>query len=581
MKAIANLFCVLVLLTMLPGCRRAPSEGERALIALDSLIATNPDSALAQLLAVDTAALDEPCRAYRALLAAQARYKAYVRATDSTDITRAWRYYRHSGPYDRRIRAMLYRGAVAEELEHPDQAMCHYKQAEQYARPDDHYNRGYALMREGYLYQEQYTTPDSAIAKHHKALTNFVECNNRHYQLICMTELGMVYRLVNKDLAERFARRALELAEEIGDSVKYYDNIECLAGLFCKEKDWVRTKEYALRAINSGRHNTLQSCYYYAAQACLNLGEVNSARMYFNLAPKPSLVRDSILYFRTLSALEQVDQDFKASMEHAEIAGNMASETIWNSSKHDVKGAEQRSEQLQLIGRNGQLGNVAVFLIFIAVAFSGLIAYLLFCRMVSYQQRVSMSVLLREAQGQLRDALAKLEKEQDDTLTSNTANLVGAPQSNPTTSQQEKNLELLELHKNCLATLFNSVIYSGNRGTSVFKYVLDAESTKNGKHVSVNLPETFWNNVERYISFAYPNAMEQIALEGISLTPKEKQLIFLDCLDIPNAAMAVILNYAERSVASTRFKLATRLGCQGKPFDAFMHEMSEKYTIHA
>ena len=84
MKAIAHiLFALLLLAALAGGCRRAPSEGERALIALDSLIATNPDSALAQLLAIDTAALDEPCRAYRALLAAQARYKAYVRATSA------------------------------------------------------------------------------------------------------------------------------------------------------------------------------------------------------------------------------------------------------------------------------------------------------------------------------------------------------------------------------------------------------------------------------------------------------------------------------------------------------------------
>lgn len=181
MKAIANLFCVLVLLTMLPGCRHESSEGERALIALDSLIATNPDSALAQLLAVDTAALDEPCRAYRALLAAQARYKAYVRATDSTDITRAWRYYRHSGPHDRRIRAMLYRGAVAEELEHPDQAMCHYKQAEQYARPDDHYNRGYLKMRIANLYNGQYIRQDVTISNYRTAIAEFTLCHNDFY----------------------------------------------------------------------------------------------------------------------------------------------------------------------------------------------------------------------------------------------------------------------------------------------------------------------------------------------------------------------------------------------------------------
>ncbi|MBR6285044.1 MAG: hypothetical protein IKR25_12255, partial [Muribaculaceae bacterium] len=56
------------------GCSRGGGEAELA--AIDSLIAASPDSALAALGRIDTAALGEGGRAYHALLTVQARFLA-------------------------------------------------------------------------------------------------------------------------------------------------------------------------------------------------------------------------------------------------------------------------------------------------------------------------------------------------------------------------------------------------------------------------------------------------------------------------------------------------------------------------
>ena len=192
------------------GCRRAPGEAERRLIAIDSLIAAQPDSALALLAAVDTATLAEPDRAYHALLTVQSMYKAYIPATDSTLICRAWRYYRHHGPYDRRIRAMTYRAAVAEELGQPEQAMRWYKLTELDARRHhDNYNVGYALMSMAVLYQNNFMFA-KAIEKFRPADSLLSEIDTGCSRF-CQLQMAMLY-LSDEANADSSSGRSYSLA---------------------------------------------------------------------------------------------------------------------------------------------------------------------------------------------------------------------------------------------------------------------------------------------------------------------------------------------------------------------------------
>ena len=121
---------VVVLAAVVAGCGDAHRYDAR-LAAADSLMRTDPDSALAIVGAVDRDSLaDEGDRAYRDLLLTQARYRCYVTATSDSDINRALAYYRsHSGEREKLTRAYIYKGAVMEELGHPDSAMHYYKTA--------------------------------------------------------------------------------------------------------------------------------------------------------------------------------------------------------------------------------------------------------------------------------------------------------------------------------------------------------------------------------------------------------------------------------------------------------------------
>ncbi len=423
----------------------------------------------------------------------------------------------------------------------------------------------------------------------------------------------MLYRIINIDSVSVFINQALDMSLEIGDTAEYYSNMEVLAGLYHKIKNWPLTKHYAIAVVEHGMDEYLHSCYYYAAQSYLNLGEPDSARILFDMAPRPATVRDSILYFRTKSMLERHANHKDASQFDGEQADEIASNTILSAVKHDVQNEEHHVEQrklkneiYQLTQKNILLGSVMAIMLLAALCIA-------FYSFSSYRNAKALlarsNVRLATVRGQLEQALRQIEEkelllqsvaparldkpestisggtsdDQNDRSTAQDSQYEATDESNviqnhgqmTTAAAIAEGGEPLVLLKNCLTQLFNSVVYSGSKGASIFKYIFDIERSENRKLVTIKLPESFWDDVDTFISSAYPGAMEQIQAEGHKLSVKEKRLLYLDCLGIPNAAVAVALGYAERSAASVRFKLSTKLCCQGKSFSDFLHEKSE------
>ena len=238
---------VMVMLgAVVPGCRRAPQYDAR-LTAADSLLRTDPDSALALVEALDTSDLPaEHDRAYRALLLTQARYKTYVTATSDGDINRALAYYRaHPDDREKLTRAYVYKGAVMDELGHPDSTMLYYKTAESAADPDDYFNLGYTKMRMGALYRDHYAMDGKHIVKYEEALECFKCTDNTHYQLVCMINLGSLYCLKAPVKADSILNVALSMAEQLNDMDSYVGAIQNLI------KNEINCKKYEEARANS------------------------------------------------------------------------------------------------------------------------------------------------------------------------------------------------------------------------------------------------------------------------------------------------------------------------------------------
>ena len=281
------LVMLLALGAVVPGCRHVPQYYSR-LTAADSLLRTNPDSALA---IVDALAADslttEADLAYHALLLTQACYKCYKDITtgDDSDINRALAYYKkHPAEREKLTRAYIYKGAVMEELGHPDSAMLYYKTAEATAAPDDYFNLGYSKMRMGALYRDNYTMDGRHIMKYHEALECLKHTDNRHYQLVCMINLGSLYCLKEPFKADSILNQALKLAEQLGDTANYIRTIHNLIKNDINKDRYHHARGLIWRVTSLKNPKPSVNFCLYSAQiyACLQIPD--SAEYYLELA---------------------------------------------------------------------------------------------------------------------------------------------------------------------------------------------------------------------------------------------------------------------------------------------------------
>ena len=324
-----------VLVAIVTGCSRAPRYDAR-LVAADSLIRSAPDSALALVEGVCRDSLTAECdRAYRDLLLTQARYRCYVTATSDSDINRALAYYRaHQGEREKLTRAYIYKGAVMEELDHPDSAMCNYKQAEHVADTADHFNLGYTKMRIGSLYQSQFSMDSAAIIRFKDAIRYFKIIRDTNYLISCYGDLGAVCGMRYPDSAELFLNKAIRLAL-LSKSPKYYTYKSKLAGVSYYKGNYQQANQQAMDVFNHGKEFSNESqFYYYAIFSFLRLGLLDSAKYIFRNTPPPVDAVDSMNHYRAIAELAKARMDFKT------YADNMV-----QSAKTTVKIHEETNEK--------------------------------------------------------------------------------------------------------------------------------------------------------------------------------------------------------------------------------------------
>ena len=311
------LYILIFLGLSVAGCRGGRSYDSR-LAAADSLVASQPDSALRLLRGVG---FDSMCsdadRAYFALLLTQAKYKCdeTITSTDTIDI--ALDYFSDGSDADKRLRSLIYRGASLTDMGEITSAMEAYKQAEAAASPDDYENLGYINLRMASLYQKVYAKNFDHIDKYKIALMNFYQANDKHYQLVCLSRLGQVYRLVNMDSAYLYINKAIELSRELNDSLWFFINYEFLSGYYMKIGNLQKQKETALFVIKNGQKYADYDCYYILSRAYANLGKTDSAKVYFYKTPQIQYsAEQEVSRLATLREIAISENDYKLAYKY-------------------------------------------------------------------------------------------------------------------------------------------------------------------------------------------------------------------------------------------------------------------------
>ena len=130
-----HLILSLLLLSFIVG---AGCSGRREMAAhlsdIASYINDKPDSALAELRAIDTASFHSlRNKAQHSLLHAMALDKCYINVTSDSIIAPAARYYRHHGSADDRMKALLYQAKILKNRGELSESAILYSKAEEWA----------------------------------------------------------------------------------------------------------------------------------------------------------------------------------------------------------------------------------------------------------------------------------------------------------------------------------------------------------------------------------------------------------------------------------------------------------------
>ena len=382
----------------------------------DSLLLTADtaahSAALRQMLALDTARAlrsDEALRARHALLLVQARYKCYVtEPADSALIDQARRYYAdHHGStadHERYTRALIYSGAVAEELGHPQQAMQHYLEAESTADPNDHFNLGYVNLRIAEIYQSEYTTDSTDLVRYKQALPYFRKVGNIHYQTVCLTGIGGLYRTHNNDSALHYLQQAVAFSKEHGLTYYYYKALDKLCGLYYLTNEFEKAKDIATQIYRENQDVYSGTQYLsFGILAFAKLGLSDSAEYYLRQLPNPQSLVDSVEWFDAFAEVCRAKGDYRNYSTFALKKDSIAEVMILKSCQAQLKEAEAKYGKTELQLKNAQLRNKLLVYFVIILILLAIFGYFIFKHCQDKKKWQSLVTELYENRNELED----------------------------------------------------------------------------------------------------------------------------------------------------------------------------------
>ncbi len=580
--------CLLVLGAVLPGCHHVPHYDSR-LTAADSLMRDNPDSVVAVLEALTTDSLtSEGDRAYRDLLLTQARYKAYIAATSDSDINRALAYFStHPADREKLTRSYIYKGAVMDEIGHPDSAMFYYKTAEATAAPDDYFNLGYSNLRIAQLYQYYYTNDSAVVVRMQIAANYFVAIKDTSYLITAIGTQGAYPKIIGEDSARLYLKRAIQLSKKIHSSkgLQYQSK---LAGRYFYDGDYHRAKDLAMDIIRHGSEKANENQYYYfAARAFIHLNRIDSARWVMSVTPPPINAVDSMNLYQLMADLSRATQQLDDYVQYNEAAKEIDYRIMDASrnSKLVVAELDWNADQQQKKVRSEADNHWAAIVVAILLGMVPLavIAYRIYYRRIrEFGRRVdSISRELEEMiaeNGRERKILETLQqnygyKNTENQQQSADKDETGLGQDQTSISSQVsaiiryRNAALNELYQ---LIRIKSVASDGAKRItplfSVFKEILESNGI-----LSRPLPKSFWDNLKLSVDGEFRGITSFLEQHYPDLSVRDLQLFMLLCAGFPNQIIKLCMNYTHDVTVSKNKKklIKEKIGLDMK-FDEFI-----------
>lgn len=547
------LVMLVVLVAVVTGCSRVPHYDSR-LVAADSLMRTLPDSALALVEAVSPDSLSsEGDRAYRDLLLTQARYRCYVVATSDSAINRALNYYsNHSNEREKLTRAYIYKGAVMEELGHPDSAMFYYKHAEATATPDDYFNLGYVKLRIAELYQYHILQDSAAIVRLHDAIRYFDMLHDTLHVISALGKLGSICGVNYPDSARHYLIQAIELSQQFNPLLQY-SHKSTLAGCYFAKKDYERAKELSMDILCNGSNvcNETQF-YYYAAFSYIKLGLVDSAKYVLAVTPSPIDEVDSMNYYNVLAEIANSENRHTDYKDYKERSTDMTERILIDSQKNRLAVIEAQCDSLETQNHYKLRLNHAWHFVVLALLGVVMFAVGFFYYRLKYKKHKKRLIAVKK---ELENVLIQLHEEKDKSVSAFIAQRMDA---------------LNELYHGIRIKIKDdSRVKKIIPLSSLFKMLSDKNEI-----INIEPSEEFWEKMRSSVNGEYNDILVWVKNQYPNLTERDMKLLCLMCANLSPQIIRLCMNMSTpRTVTNNKSLIIKKKMGLDMSFDTFV----EKY----
>ena len=540
MKNILSVIVVaLVLVAVVTGCGGMHRYDAR-LAAADSLMHDVPDSALTLVQAVDPASLTrEGDRAYRDLLLTQARYRCYITATSDSDINRALAYYRHhDSEREKLTRAYIYKGAVMEELGHPDSAMLYYKQAEAIADEKDYANLGYVKMRIGTLYTNYYSMDGNDIKKYEEALMCYNNTNDTTSLFLCMNNLGCLYRETNPEKAVQLLQKASFIAKELKDTSFIISNNHALLVQYFYYGRFEEAHALIPQIISCLDQIKDYQLLFLISNVYSRIHVLDSAQFYINKAiinhERDSMPYYQMYFFESLGEYELAKGDTLASLNYHQKSEQIASTLKSNNIKLNILDTEKQFDNDQYVRNRLKSRKLRTSLnIFIAFFLLTVICFACYYYYKKHRYDNLINELKQEYQNQAN-------------------NLISLHNSIKELKICDENLkDFITSHTTLMQKVLEACYQAPKNvlGKEIKQIVLFQDKNKNN-----------WEKLYHYIDAQYNDIMKTTKQNYPQLNDKDLLLIALTCLGFSYIQIAIIMGYSNHtSISVLKKRLAIKM----------------------
>ena len=501
------------------------------LVALDSLILQDPDSACELLAAYPAdSLLTADDRAYHALLTTIADYKAYRPITTDSVINIALFHYDHNGAnQDKRMRSLLYKGCVMEELGDPKEAMRCYKEA-QYTCPDnDNFHKGYIHFRIGGLYQ-QCSEINQAINNYKRAYIFFNRASNEYYEQHSIKIIGALYRNTNIDSAYYYINLSISLAKKSNDKELLYEAITNLAGYYYNNKEYHETIKYAMIALNEGKEYLHDNyAYFFALQSFLEEGQSDSAQYVLSIFPEPNSPVDSMQYFRCIAELQRFNKQSNLAFDTVFIADSLENELSTNGRNNGLIKIEAECDKV--VAQNKTIKRIIA--VSIAIILLVILSSLFFFK--NRYLKTQTEDLLEEISKlniQINDSFLKIKKLKQD-------------QINIEYKFQEQVSSINLINEKAVSNTIHKIDLSIECYSSLMEKLLRIHKLSSGeknKKIREILSEEFFKQLHEYVDLRFNTLIEKLKSPQYKLTIEEINII---CLELCKFPASIIWIYSD------------------------------------